>query len=523
MADEPLLRRARALAWRLLGRRIDRDLLARTMSEPMSDRASAVPFDSTLPLPSASLELIYHLLISAVLFVTGWLEFGISPSRLVVALLVAGSALMVVSALLRGGLNPVRRIEINGAGVLVRTVFTTRTIPWWALRRVLAAPDISTIVLESEGGRIELLLDRVHAVKRAAIVNAVRARVPAGVEIAALPAARFTRRFFANSLSGLAGLVFVASFYLVPLAGGSLGIRCSGPSSYFDKRFGLPPQERGCVVLRVSGSAKRGGVRQGDRMIAMNGAPITSGTQFNDRFLDEADSSFDFTFVRAGLVEPVKVTIRLGGSPTPDAPKDDPLTWFLLARGNSNRAEAIEQYSKAIELAPDFDLAYLFRSELEASRIGLTPEGLADLQMAVDLNPELAEAYRDLALNISGHIFIGAEVPISYAQRSIQLDQCAGGFVKVNWDCARDYSVLAAVLRFRADVPGSIQAADQALQYYPKSTGPLYQLAMSYEAQDDRNQAVAYARRFLASGAADRKSAEVDDMGALIARIHGKR
>src|SRR5437868_3774157 len=63
----------------------------------------------------------------------------------------------------------------------------------------------------------------------------------------------------------------------------ALGVRCSGPSKYLRAKFDLPDQ-RGCIVIRVSGPAERAGIRQGDLMTGMNGYPITSGPQYSHRF-----------------------------------------------------------------------------------------------------------------------------------------------------------------------------------------------------------------------------------------------
>lgn len=499
---------------------MDGGALRRAANAPLPDDARAVPLHLTLPLPTSTTQLLGHAVFLALVLGGGSFQFGIAPTGPVIALIATGLTLTLISAAISGGLDPIRNITIDDGGIHAQRVVGSFDVSWWQVRSVQAQSDLSDIAVTTDGRTIVMRLDRLEEPRRASAVYALRARLPEDVSITEARRSKFGRPLVGQALAVLGSVAIVGSFYADVIPGGSLGIRCSGPSSYLDKRFALPAAGQGCVVVRVSGGAKNAGVRQGDRMIMMNGAPITSGTQFNNRFLNEPTRTYDFVFIRAGVEQPLHLMVKPSRSSPPDKPADDALTWYLLARGNPDRQQAIEGYFRAIELAPDFDLAYLFRAGLEVSDFGYTDVDMADLQIALRLNPQLAEAYRNLALDTSGHIFTDAAVPIAQAQHAIDLDRCDGGFVGVNWDCARDYATLADVLRFRTDTVGSIRAGERALDFCPTSAVALYQLALSHEILKDRNEAIDYATRYLASSSADRGDDDAVRMQALLTRLH---
>ena len=412
-----------------------------------------------------------------------------------------------------------QRFRISEEGIRREAIAGDSVTGWWTVQRVQMAGDLRSMTVDATSGQTSIDLRRLPPGERVRVARAVRTHLSGyGRDIEPRRGRRWNPAAVVQRVARTGSILLVA-WSAVAGFGGSLGIRCSGPSSYFDARFGLPPGQSGCVVLRVSGAAKRAGVRQGDRMVWMNGAPITSGAQFNDRFLTDADESsgFDFTFVRSGVIEPINIHVRLDSGSPPSTPDSDPLAWFLRARGNPNVQQAIDQYTRAIQLAPDFDLAYVFRGQLEWDQRNLVA-AVADYKKTLELNPNSAEANRGLADYYNGQPYIDAAVPKMYVQRAIELDHCQGGFTDQNLDCEIDYIILADVLRVRTDALGAIDAAQQAMLFYPKSPDPLYQLAAAYALLGDKAQAAAYARQYLARPALDRTDSHSQNMRTLISR-----
>jgi hypothetical protein len=503
-------------------KRVDAHALERALAAPLPEGAPDVPFHQRLPLTDATWAVVMHVLFAAFVLAAALIEDPeYRPSPLEMTIIVCALSVIFVAALVSGGLNPGRSLEVSGEGVRLRRMFTTTIVPWWYVTGVVARPDLSELRIDATPLPIDVRLSGLPEEARAGVVNAIRARLPAGITIGPGAADRFGRGWVTNGLGVLGAAGLLATLYAHPfLSGGTLGMRCSGPSAYFDARFRLPPG-RGCVVIRVSGSAQRAGVRQGDRLIAMNGAPITSGVQFNNRFFDEDTRRYTLTLVRAGEPAPIEISFRTRSGPSPSSPDSDPLTWFLRARGNPDTKKAIAYYGRAIELEPGFDLAYLYRGELmlESGDIEQQWNALPDLQRALELDPNSAEANRALGEYYTGQIFVDPTVPKTYMARAIELHACDGGFTGKNLDCEIDYSDLANLLRFRTETQASIDAAEKALTYYPAAVQPLYELALSYEILGDKKAAAAYARNYIASGSADRTSGGASAMRALIRRV----
>jgi len=504
------------------GKRVDEGALGRALAAPVPEGAPDVPLEQRLPLPDATWMLVTHAAWVTFVLAFAWLQDpGYRPTALEVFLVASALLVIGVSSLLGGGLNPERALRISGEGIGVHRMFTSMLVPWWNVRRVFARPDLAEVRVDATPATVVMRLGSLPEEARAGVISAIRARLPEGFAIEQSPTGLPGRVLVVNALGVLGSVGLVASLYLTPfLGGGTLGIRCSGPSAYLDDRFGLAPGQ-GCVVIRVSGAAARAGVQQGDRMIAMNGAPITSGVQFNNRFFDENANRYSLTLVRPGVAEPVEIAFSLRGSTAPRSAEADPLTWFLRARGNPNTAQSIEQYGRAIEFAPDFDLAYLYRGELLLNSGDFTERqaALTDIQRALELNPGSAEANRLMAIYYSGEIFVDPELPKLYMARAIELHRCADAFTRQNVDCEIDYVEYASLLRFGTETQASIDAAQKALSYYPASAAPLYEMALSYEVLRDKDSARAYAQRYLAAETRDKGSSETKAMRALLTRL----
>src|SRR5207302_1143627 len=121
-----------------------------------------------------------------------------------------------------------------------------------------------------------------------------------------------------------------------------------------------------------------------------------------------------------------------------DPPVDDPYSAYLIARGNSDAARAIEGYSKQLESDPGFDLALTYRAELVMENAGTNQAQLAaaeaDLQSALDVDPDLAEAYEIYArlLRWDPSRIDGA---LSQIQQAVELAGCTPPIPASDLDC----------------------------------------------------------------------------------------
>jgi hypothetical protein len=274
--------------------------------------------------------------------------------------------------------------------------------------------------------------------------------------------------------------------------GGPLGLRCSAASDYLRERFHTV-DERGCVVLRVSAAADHAGMRQGDLMIEMNGIPIVSGAQFGVLFDDAEKDRFVFTVLRPGVDEPLDFEVDMGDAGRrPATDKDDPLFYYLRARWDAADGAVegpINDYNKAIEIEPRFDLAYLYRGALYQKQ-GALDAARDDYRMALELSPNLAEAHRFYAQFAYGE-------SMAHILRAIDLDGCADGFTRYNVDCAEDFRVLASI-QGQSGMTGEFpRSAERAIEYYPGFPEPYYIAAVGYKDLGDIDKARAYAEQYL--------------------------
>ncbi len=261
------------------------------------------------------------------------------------------------------------------------------------------------------------------------------------------------------------------------LPGHTLGLRCSVASGYLLERFKLQ-KHSGCVVLRVSGGAEYAGIRQGDLMIKMGEIPITSGRQFTLLFEEDGEFLGDFTFMRPGEDEPLIIPVQLSAAEATPLEGADPVFYYLRARGYRGELlqQGIKDYSKAIDLEPGFDLAYLYRATL-FDDLGAHDRARVDFEKALELTPDLGEAHRWYAQHLmSGSDAAGA---LSHTRQAIALDECDGAFEKYNVDCSDDYALLSWVLG-PSDEDAQESAADHAVRFYPLNEWALYNAACAY-------------------------------------------
>ena len=486
---------SRLLAW--ARRKQDaQGALREALEAPLPSGAPDLPFEVDLGAWSATVRHAVSLAVILSVLVT-FRILGELAINLPALLLVMGVVLFALASLPElAALN--RSLRISGEGIRLEKVLRTYTVPWWEVQGIEAKSDISSFRVLSPDRDVTCDCRNLTLEKRKEIVIAIRARLPAGLEIAEWPKqGQLPALARSVLLSGAAFGLFFAASLLVALGPGGhvLGIRCGVSSQYLQTLFGLPA-ERGCVILRVSGAAEDAGLRQGDLIVVMNDIPITSGSQFTITFERSERRDFSFTVLRPGRAEPIDFHVSLGapGGPFEEDP-DDPFFYYLLARGDAERAhieEDIADYTRAIELAPDFDLAHLYRGGLY-EEIGDYRSALRDYRKAIQLSPRLGEAYSILAYFLNPD-----DIPEAMAniEEAIRLNECESGFLRYNVDCAVAYSLLARLEGY-SDVGVTVRVANDAVRFYPDLPDPYFELASANEGLGNLEEASEYAERYL--------------------------
>jgi hypothetical protein len=244
---------------------------------------------------------------------------------------------------------------------------------------------------------------------------------------------------------------------LVP--GGVLGLRCSYASRYLRELYGLSPR-RGCVILRVSGPAQRVGLRVGDKIVRVNDWPITSGAQFS-AWWDLGISGPRPLFVVERDGAEIAVELPLGESGP--LPQDDPYQAYLAARGNPDAVAAVRYYTEALQFAPDFDLARLYRAQrmfderLFADRLD---DAVADVELVLESDPLLVEAY---VLYADVKAFYGdPSAAIALLDTAATLAECQSPVPEWDYDCM-DIVIARATYALQRLQPGDIDRASADL------------------------------------------------------------
>lgn len=438
--------------------------LKEALAEALPSSAADFPTEVRLPwhralLHGAGVLVEMFSLIAIVYFA------GTATLNIVLVLLLLAALGFVAIGVIMPALSAVHTVRVSEEGIRWEKYRGGALVRWWQVGRLEAKRDLSAIRVHADGRPLLCDWRPFREEERRELILAMRARLPEGKNIEEWGGGWFeaiTQHGVPGLVRRVAGIALLLSLYLLEMAllhgsvGGSLGVRCSGPSSYLQHRFGLP-EYHGCVILRVSGPAERAGLRQGDLMIAMNGAPITSGPQFDTRFFADAKRSrhFSFTVVRAGITYPLDFDVTLGArGPLPDQDDEDPLFYYLHARGNAELSpeEKVHYYSQAIELAPDFDLAYLYRAHerLRSSTQPLSSLEAAesDIRRALEIDPRLPEAHDTLAmvLGFDQHEYAAA---LDHANTAIALADCTPRLERWDYDCGRFVITRAQILIMR--------------------------------------------------------------------------
>jgi hypothetical protein len=455
--------------------------LADVLAQPIPQGAEDTPLDIR---PAWAGQIIWRLahlahlpIVFGILSFWGWAR--LTPLIAAVFLALLGLSVVEIMLWLR---TAVRRVAVNEHGVRVERAFGHDEAPWYAITRIAARDDLSALRIDLPPKSITISSATLTPAQRIELAMALRARlVRRGGDVERWLGS--WRQQVTNGASAIVGTaVALGVVFFGPHASNSaLGFRCSGPSDYLQERFGTPLRN-GCTVLGVAGAAERAGLRQGDLVIAWDGVPITSGPQFAHVFDDKiasGDGIFTFTVLRGGDPEPLHIDLTMGPGGAIELPDDDPVRWFLEARRDQGQhpPQNIEDYSRAIELAPDFDLAYLYRGNLYHD-LGDFNAGQQDYTTALNLNWENGEAHREEALvqfDLSQRS-VDPDARRDFAAQAtyqidlaIQFHECdlPGAFVGSNYDCAYDYQVKSEMLYASTKLEESVSTGARAIDFYP--------------------------------------------------------
>jgi tetratricopeptide (TPR) repeat protein len=203
--------------------------------------------------------------------------------------------------------------------------------------------------------------------------------------------------------------------------------------------------------------------------------------------------------------------VRVEWRPGSDWEEDpaDPIYYFVQARADEgvHPDEQIANYSKAIEMAPDFDLALLYRADAYWYDFHDYNPAYQDYTTAANLNPGQGEAQRELGWMAyrSADNFISPTAERSwfdeaeaFARRAIVAHQCEGAFERANYDCAMDYVLLAHVLYRVARLQEAVDAGTRALAYYENDAQAHEIIAIAYAFLGERDRAIEHAKAYLA-------------------------
>jgi len=387
-----------------------------------------------------------------------------------------------------------QKIVISAAGVSLERLWGSKSVPWYAVTGVQARPDLADMRIKGFQTQLTWSSSALSIDKRKGVLLAIRARLPESARVEEWTGQQLAT-FAPGALAGAAGvtLLFASSLLGVP-AGKALGMRCSVASAYSRERFDLP-NEQGCVVLRVSGAAERAGIRQGDLMIEMDGVPIVSGAQFSILFENSGHDEFEFVMIRPGQPQPLTFRVKMGPTKGPREDRSDPLFYYLRARSDTEREHIerdIQDYTRAIQMAPGFDIAYMYRGELYQER-GDLEAARADYLRAIELSPDLGVAHRWLATLDQEEGDTASA--LRRFESGIALDKCEGGFTRYNIECAEDYLLLAGFYT-GTDIEKVRPAAERSIEFYSGFAEPYYQLAVVHYFLDEDLEARRYAETY---------------------------
>ena len=398
-----------------------------------------------------------------------------------------------------------RTLTISEDGFAVRELVSRRSMKWWEVRRFTVVDDLTRFRAEGLHRQLTYETSGFPSDTKREIYRTVRAHLARHQ----LPLEGWNQgpalvRFFRQHALGLmflgvivAGALIAESEFDVTAEKPVLGFTCATATKYLRERHGLPDVP-GCVILRVNleTSAYRERLQTGDMIVALAGTPITSEEQLTRYFHSLDDKGDDFSVIKAGETQPTSIKVR-PGSPgrIPLADTESAYTHYLRARDDLARREAIREYTLAIELAPQFDAAYVQRGKAYGEKNG-DEQAAADLDKAIELDPKLATAYRERA---TLDLHRDNDATQAYLRKAMELDNCETGFKDHNYDCYMDHLLAANAYGGTGESEGYTRATAEAIEaigFYPEMPNAHY-LAAYYlwnlgREEEARDYAAAY-------------------------------
>jgi hypothetical protein len=462
--------------------------LARLLAQDIPPAAAGIPARITFGL-SGILGIVGYLVGPALSFLV--LHFVFDFKTPLGLFLAAVSALLEVAAALPRFDNLNRAVSASAEGLRLEKVHRSYVIPWWQMRSIEATPDVERVRARGDDSEITFTTTGVPAQEVDNLVLAIRGHAAErGMEVSEMTRGQRIRDTIIPTVCriGAAGILLFGLYTTLP---GTLGIRCSVNSAYLQARYETPDRQ-GCVVLRVSAGAAKAGVRVGDLMVEFEGYPVTSGQQFSAIF-DQSEKPWDVTVIRRGESEPLRFKVEGGWGKTFQEDKDDPIFYYLRARWNAQEdaSGAIQDYGRAIELDPRFELAFLYRGQLYADR-GDAESATKDLGHALELSPELGEVHSIYSFSVA----LTDSEARQHIEEAIRLHECDGAFEGMNVDCAIDY-VQFSDLQLSDDPRQAVESALQSIRFYDGYAHPYFVAACGFSLTNRPEDGQEYARKYL--------------------------
>lgn len=439
----------------------------------------------------------------------GWSVLGILLGAAELLLLFLHGAPLAV--------NISRTVRVTNEGIETIGLLKRRSLLWWELRSFRVAENLSRFRAEAMSHAVTFDTASFGPGPKLAMYQAIRAHLTAHQHAISTwpqgpPAIRFLK---SNALStGIFLTIAIAAAItaqgLLP-TGNVLGLRCTYAGKYLLEKYSLPDRN-GCVVLRVNAGtgAARAGLREGDMIVELEGTPITSGNQFTYVLEEQDKGRLDFGIIHPSETDVDHVRVTLGPSGVgPPKDEENPYFFYLRARGAPDRNAAVADYTRAIQLAPDFDIAYAYRGEQFVDLTQMS-NALDDFDKALELDPGLAEGYRARSWYyiVNSDFYSAGED----AQKAIDLYECEGAFKDQNYDCHDSYINLAYAYGERGDpfsLERGVESAKQAIAFAPERPRGYYLAGYYSAALDNVDDAQRYAALYL------EKAEGTDEPGGL--------
>lgn len=207
-------------------------------------------------------------------------------------------------------------------------------------------------------------------------------------------------------------------------------------------------------------------IRKPTRGFAYSGIAISSvifGSVLFFHFQALSDTDFARVYYLYGNCPPKAGSII----PSRNSPK------ACIERRSAQYGDAIDYYSKAIALDPQYQDAYLERAQIY-SRKGEFTLAVEDLRIVVGLRPDWARLLNNLAWTLAYHLDADYEEALGYALRAIQCDGCSD-------QSKSSYHDTLAFIYYK------MQDFQQALNHYDISLSLNFNNAYSYLGRADTN------------------------------------